>query len=249
MAYVYRHIRLDTNEPFYIGIGSDANYSRAFTKRSRNQFWFNITKKTEFAVEIILDNLSWEQACLKEIEFILLYGRRDINTGILVNMTNGGDGALGMIPYKRTKYHLEKIRQINLGKSMIDEVKVKLKEANVGKKASDETREKMSNFHKGKKFSKETLQKLSERNRGKKRSIECIKKISESKTGKKHSELTKKKMSNSQKGITRNCKKVICYTDGMIFKSLKDAEIFFNDNHLSDRIKGKRKNKYNLGYL
>ena len=29
MAYVYRHIRLDKNEPFYIGIGSDANYSRS----------------------------------------------------------------------------------------------------------------------------------------------------------------------------------------------------------------------------
>jgi hypothetical protein len=29
MAYVYRHIRLDKNEPFYIGIGSDSSFARA----------------------------------------------------------------------------------------------------------------------------------------------------------------------------------------------------------------------------
>jgi hypothetical protein len=83
MAYVYRHIRLDTNQPFYIGIGSDRNYSRSYTKKRRNQFWCNVAKKTEFIVEIILDDLSWEEACLKEIEFISLYGRRDIGARVL----------------------------------------------------------------------------------------------------------------------------------------------------------------------
>ena len=33
MAYVYRHIRLDKNEPFYIGIGSDKEYKRADLSR------------------------------------------------------------------------------------------------------------------------------------------------------------------------------------------------------------------------
>jgi hypothetical protein len=32
MAYLYRHIRLDKNEPFYIGIGSDKQYKRAYNK-------------------------------------------------------------------------------------------------------------------------------------------------------------------------------------------------------------------------
>ena len=43
MAYVYRHIRLDTNQPFYIGIGSDKNYFRANQKTSskRNSYWVN----------------------------------------------------------------------------------------------------------------------------------------------------------------------------------------------------------------
>lgn len=249
MAYVYRHIRLDTNQPFYIGIGSDRNYSRSYTKKRRNQFWRNVAEKTEFVVEIILDDLSWEEACLKEIEFILLYGRRDIGTGILVNMTNGGDGALGRIPYKRTKHHLEKIKQINLGKPMMEETKIRLRSANIGKTASNETREKMSRSQKGKIISKETLEKMSNSQRGRKLDKEHIEKIRLSKIGKKHSNETKIKMSNSQKGKSKNCKKVICYDTGTIFKSLKDAEIFFNNGGLSRHIDGKRKNKYNLGYL
>ena len=36
MAYLYRHIREDKNEPFYIGIGSDSTYKRANqTKKER----------------------------------------------------------------------------------------------------------------------------------------------------------------------------------------------------------------------
>lgn len=39
MAYVYRHIRLDKNEPFYIGIGSDINYQRAYNYQRRTKYW------------------------------------------------------------------------------------------------------------------------------------------------------------------------------------------------------------------
>jgi hypothetical protein len=39
MAYVYKHIRLDTNETFYIDIGGDfENYKREYQKRSRNTY-------------------------------------------------------------------------------------------------------------------------------------------------------------------------------------------------------------------
>lgn len=50
MAYVYRHIRLDKNEPFYIGIGSDATYKRANTKKGRNEIWKRIVCKTTYDV-------------------------------------------------------------------------------------------------------------------------------------------------------------------------------------------------------
>lgn len=92
MAYVYRHIRHDKNEPFYIGIGTDNSYKRAYikSKTKRSEFWHNIAKNG-YDVDILFDNISFEYACKKEIEFISIYGRKDIGTGILVNLTNGGE--------------------------------------------------------------------------------------------------------------------------------------------------------------
>ena len=56
--YVYRHIRLDTNQPFYIGVGSG---KRDTSTKSRNIFWHNITNKTEYRVEKILLNLTYQK--------------------------------------------------------------------------------------------------------------------------------------------------------------------------------------------
>lgn len=89
---VYSHTRLDTNEIFYIGIGY---LKRAYTKNSRNIHWKRIVKLTEYKVDILHDNLTWDEACKLEIHYIKLYGRRDKNLGPLVNMTDGGDGKIG----------------------------------------------------------------------------------------------------------------------------------------------------------
>ena len=87
---VYRHIRLDKNTPFYIGIGKEA--SRPDNKKDRSVFWKSIINKTEYIVEILFDNLTKDQAIKKEIEFIKLYGRVDLKTGTLCNLTMGGEG-------------------------------------------------------------------------------------------------------------------------------------------------------------
>lgn len=104
MAYVYRHIRLDTNQPFYIGIGSDdmGEYKRAYNKSKRSNFWKRIYAKANYRVDIVLDDLTWEEACEKEIEFIALYGRLDKGLGILCNHTSGGEGTLGNIQSQDT---------------------------------------------------------------------------------------------------------------------------------------------------
>lgn len=110
MAYVYRHVRLDKNEIFYVGIGEDQGgeeyqfkSSLARDKRHRNPRWHNITKKTKYRVEILLNGLTWEQACWNEKFFISLYGRADKGEGTLVNMTDGGDGSKGMILSEESK--------------------------------------------------------------------------------------------------------------------------------------------------
>jgi RNase H-fold protein (predicted Holliday junction resolvase) len=119
MAYVYRHIRLDTNEVFYIGIGSDVGgkYIRAYSKTQRNRHW-NYVSKNGYCVEILFDNLDWSEACEKEKEFIKLYGRKDLKEGTLVNKTNGGEGTVGVIVSEETK---KKISAAVLGKPLYKE--------------------------------------------------------------------------------------------------------------------------------
>lgn len=91
MAYVYRHIRHDKNQPFYIGISKDLNYKRAYTSKGRNCLWNKVSKKTEYTVEIMLDDITWEEACKKEKEFIALY-KKKTDGGMLCNISDGGDG-------------------------------------------------------------------------------------------------------------------------------------------------------------
>jgi hypothetical protein len=95
MAYLYRHIRLDKNEPFYIGIGSDAQYKRANSNNNRTKHWKNIISKTAYRVDIVFDDLTWEEACEKEKEFISIY-KRKCDGGILCNITLGGEGVYGL---------------------------------------------------------------------------------------------------------------------------------------------------------
>src|SRR5690242_16322389 len=92
--YIYRHRRLDNNKIFYVGLGSNENFKRAFEKRNRNKYWKNITAKVKYTVEIIAKNLSYSKACELEIFLIKLYGRKIMNTGILCNITEGREGVI-----------------------------------------------------------------------------------------------------------------------------------------------------------
>lgn len=157
MAYVYRHIRLDNNEPFYIGIGKLPNYKRAYQTIKRNPFWHNIVAKTDYEIEIIFDEISWEEAEKKEIEFIALYGRKDLDTGTLVNLTNGGDGSLKRAHTEESKLKMSKSRK---GVPKSEEWKRKIAEAHIGRKITEETRQKLIDSHKGKKLSQEQKDKI-----------------------------------------------------------------------------------------
>lgn len=159
MAYLYRHIRLDKNEPFYVGIGKDSTYERAHSNLSRNKHWHNISKKG-YEVDILLEDLTWEQACGKEKEFIELYGRKDLNTGCLVNMTNGGDGLINpsLEVVNRIKNTLENTLQNRTEKEKI-EISEKIKQSIrktgkvrwEGQNHTEVSKQKMSLAKKGKK--------------------------------------------------------------------------------------------------
>jgi hypothetical protein len=177
MAYVYRHIRLDKNEPFYIGIGSDEEYKRANTNTRRNKHWINISK-FGYEVDILFDGLTWDEACVKEKEFISLYGRKDKNKGSLCNLTDGGDGCLGRIV------------------TFSEESKRKMSEARKGKKPyiiTDEIRKNLSIAAKKRGISKEHLAKMN------KARVNFT-----HRKGIPHTEETRKKMSDSRIGIKKS---------------------------------------------
>lgn len=105
--YLYRHIRLDKNEVFYIGIGTKGinkkGYGRAFENHNENSIWVNIVNKSDYEVEILLESDDYNFIKQKEIEFIALYGRKNLGTGTLANLTDGGDGQLGRVVTLETK--------------------------------------------------------------------------------------------------------------------------------------------------
>jgi hypothetical protein len=127
MAVVYRHWRLDKNEVFYVGIGKKD--ARAFDFRNRSKVWKGIKKRTDVDVEIVARDLSWELACELEQLMIQEYGRFDLGTGRLVNMTDGGDGTLNFFPSQETR---DKMRMSALGKKKSIEARIKTSEARKG---------------------------------------------------------------------------------------------------------------------
>jgi hypothetical protein len=168
---VYRHRRLSDDSVFYIGIG---NKQRPFVKTKRNSYWQNIVKKDGYYVEVIQENLSFEDAKELEVFLISLYGRKDIKTGILCNMSDGGDGSnlspevrkkiserrkgIRNVPldYVITKEHREKISLAKKGKQSTFK----------GKKHTDKAKEIIKQKRALQVFSKETLIKKSESVKG-----------------------------------------------------------------------------------
>jgi len=121
--YLYRHIRLDTNKPFYIGIGTKRGngrtniisaYYRAFTTDSRNEFWCKTVNKTDYEVDILLESDDKKFILSKEKEFVDMYGRRDLGNGTLVNLVDGGERAGNFSKYSINKILSTKRKRGNL---------------------------------------------------------------------------------------------------------------------------------------
>lgn len=221
MAYLYRHIRLDKNQPFYIGIGSDADgkYTRAYNVFSRNNFWKNIINKTEYEVEILLDDISWEEAIEKEIEFIKLYGRTNLNTGTLCNLTNGGEGSLGAIVSEETKR--------KRSKTMKGVKKPLWAVENQSKRQKGIV---CWNFVKAAQL----------RNTGSTQSKEAIEKRVKKLIGRKNTQEQIDKMRKSAIDMGK-CRKVLCITNNVIYDSIAEASRILGVANIGYVCQGKLK--------
>ena len=190
--YLYRHIRLDKDEPFYIGIGKkrenfntyNQEFERAYSRSHRNKHWKNIVANTEYQVDIVYECNDWEEIKRKENEFIALYGRRDLGKGSLCNMTDGGEGTNGWIANDEIKKKISEgrmgIPSWNKGMKLSQEIRANMSKAQKGLKKISmpvEVRNKISQTTKGRLKSEEWKLNMSKTTMGRKPSQETVNKI------------------------------------------------------------------------
>tara|TARA_R110002012_G_scaffold252037_2_gene430103 strand:- start:345 stop:923 length:579 start_codon:yes stop_codon:yes gene_type:complete len=135
--YVYVFLREDLVSPYYVGKGKGKrcykNDGRTFPRpKDRNR------------IRIIKDNLTEEESFILEKLLILQWGRQDNGTGVLRNLTDGGEGMSGHKPSEETnRIRSEKIRKFwegrerkgwNKGVPMTEERKQNLREKMTGRK-------------------------------------------------------------------------------------------------------------------
>ena len=162
--YVYMYLRED-GTPYYIGKGS------------KNRAWNNNGRKWKHPedtsrIKIHTDNLTEDQALSLEIELIAEYGRKDNDTGILRNLTDGGEGTAGRVHTEDTK---NKISQSHVGKALSEVHKRKLSESKIGKSMgpqSEDHRKRIGEANKGKVRSEDAKRKMSDANKNKRPCID-----------------------------------------------------------------------------
>ena len=175
--YTYAYLRKD-GTPYYIGKG---NGRRAYQK----QKWHN-PPKNKSRIIFLKQNLTEEEAFKHEIYMIAVFGRKDLETGILRNLTNGGEGTCG---YKHSAEEIErrrgrkqKPRSAEYCKEVSERMKKMIRTEESNKKRSEtmrgvkrrprteEEKRKISESVKGMKYkprSEEHCKKISERMKGK----------------------------------------------------------------------------------
>jgi len=150
--YVYAYLRKSDNTPYYIGKGKGG--------RAYDSVNHRVKVPTRDRIIILEQNLTELGALAIERKMITWYGRKDLGTGILRNMTDGGDGTAG---YKQSKSHTKKIRDANLGKKVTDVTKEKIRSKLIGIKHTAEQNMAKSQRQRGVKKSKEWIEKMSGR--------------------------------------------------------------------------------------
>ena len=215
--YVYEYIRLDTNEPFYIGKGKGTRWKNL--SRKYNPKFMRIINKVDVVVNMLKINLSEEEAFEYEIEYIDSY---IFDYGYdLANICPGGQGHTGINPRKGTG---KKVICINTGEifnnSRIAGEKYNIEITDIQKCCNYKKR--FAGTHNGIRmkwmYYDEYLNNTIKRN-----------------------EVKSEDYSDSKYVYESRVKPVICINTGKIYDSIKEAEKDTGAYHISRCCRGKRK--------
>ncbi len=202
--YVYIYRLLD-GTPIYVGKGSRWRFRDHFGPKYKTRLAHKLRKlrKEEgyslYPEFIFLDND--EEALSLEISLIAEFGRLDMGTGTLYNLTDGGEGTAGWVMTEEARTKRKESPFVNrkfpwAGQPMPEDIRKKIGDAlrgpnspNYGKKLSPEQVEFIKKVNTGKVMSEEAKSKISFASKGEKNGH----------FGKPHSEESKKKMREVKK--------------------------------------------------
>ena len=128
--YTYAYLRED-GTPYYVGKGKG---SRVYQKHSK------IPVPPKNRIIFLKQNLTEEEAFKHEIYMISVLGRKDLGTGILRNLTDGGEGSSRVI---MSDDHKSKISKKLKNRVFTLKHRKNLSDAQKGKKLTKEHKEKI----------------------------------------------------------------------------------------------------------
>lgn len=135
--YVYMYLRED-GTPYYIGQGKG--------RRAQSTHRRVPVPKNKSNIRFIIEDISEDEAFMWEELWIDFFGRKDLGTGCLRNMSAGGEGTSGKSEETRAKLSAANIGNKNaLGHILSEEAKEKISSVHRNKRHSEETKAKMRN--------------------------------------------------------------------------------------------------------
>jgi len=237
--YVYLHIRKDNGTPFYVGKGRG---NRLIEKKSRSEFWNNVVNKYGYDIILLENDISEEKSFEMESYWIKRIGRRDLELGPLVNLSDGGEGNSGH------KWTEEQKKQVSIDRKG-------RKPWNTGKKCPQLSGEKNAMFGKtgelNPMFGKGYLISGEKNpNYGISNHQRWVEKYGVEVANQKQKESNRKMSENNAKNAS---KKVIDLSTNKIYDSLRDAAKYNSINYSTLRNwlnpNNKSPNKSNLRWL